>query len=69
MSAKKTTKKKRGPGSGGKRPGAGRKPVAGSRRAVLSIRVTDDTKSRIIAAASARGMTAGELAREWIESL
>ena len=66
MSAmKKKPTKKRGPGRGGKRAGAGRPPVPGSKTAVLSIRVTDETKAKIITAAGTRGMTPGELISEW----
>ena len=68
MSAKKTTKK-RGPGRGGKRAGAGRKPVPGSRRSVLCVRVTDHAKSRIAAAACARGVSPSALLQGWAESL
>ena len=64
MSAKKTTKEC-GPGRGGKRAGAGRPPVPGSKTAVLSIRVTTEAKARIQTAATTRGMTAGELISEW----
>ena len=64
----KKTPKKRKPGSGGKRPGAGRPPVPGSKTAVLSIRVSNEAKARIQNAATARGMTTGEMTREWVES-
>jgi len=70
MSAKKkTTKKKAGPGRGGKRAGAGRPPVAGSRSALLALRVTLAGKKRIIAAAKAQGITAGALVERWAELL
>ncbi len=70
MSAKKkTTKKKPGPGRGGKRAGAGRPPVAGSRSALLALRVTPDAKVKIIASAKAQGITAGALVERWAEML
>lgn len=74
MSAKKKTAKKKeakkpGPGRGGKRPGAGRKPLDGSRRALLSVRVTDEAKEKVESTADARGITAGELVQEWAETL
>ena len=55
-------------GRGGKRAGAGRPPVPGSKTAVLSIRVSNEAKARIQNAATARGMTTGEMTREWVES-
>lgn len=64
MTTKKTPKKKVGPGRGGKRPGAGRPPGTG-KTVVLSIRVSNETKARIIAAAGTRGMTPGDLISEW----
>ncbi len=68
MSAKKTIKKK-GPGRGGKRAGAGAKQQPDAKRSVLSVRVTDEAKQRIIAAAETRGMTAGEVIQEWSQML
>lgn len=68
MSAKKTTKKKI-PGRGGKRAGAGAKPQPDAKRFVLSVRVTGEAKARIIAAAKTRGMTAGEVIQEWSRML
>lgn len=65
----KTTKKKTGPGRGGKRAGAGRPPMAGSRSALLALRVTPAAKARILDAAAAQGITAGALVERWAEML
>ena len=70
MTAKKTPKKKkRKVGSGGKRAGAGRKPKAGSRSALLALRVTPEGKARICATAKLQGITAGALVEKWAELL
>lgn len=73
MSAKKTTKKKiakkQGPGRGGKRAGAGRKPANGSRRALLSVRVTEEAKAKVEDTAAGQGITPGELVQAWAETL
>lgn len=68
MSAKNTAKKQ-GPGRGGKRAGAGRKAIDGSRRALLSVRVTEDAKQKVESTAEGRGITAGELVQEWADGL
>lgn len=67
MSPKKKTAKKKGPGRGGKRPGAGRKPAWNARRALLSVRVTEFAKAKIEVTAESRGITTGELVSEWAE--
>lgn len=69
MITKKKTAKKKGPGRGGKRPGAGRKPIEGSRRALLSVRVTEEAKQKVENTAAGRGITPGELVQEWAERL
>jgi hypothetical protein len=69
MSAKKTTKKKTGPGRGGKRAGAGAKKKPGSRSALLALRVSPAAKVRILAAAKSQGITAGALVERWAEML
>lgn len=69
MNTKKTAKKKAGPGRGGRRTGAGRKAIEGSRRALLSVRVTEEAKQRVEDASFARGVTPGELVQEWAETL
>ena len=68
MSAKKKIAKKKGPGRGGKRAGAGRKPIEGSRRALLSVRVTEEAKAKVESTAEGRGITTGELVQEWVEN-
>jgi hypothetical protein len=69
MSAKKKIAKKKGPGRGGKRPGSGRKPIEGSRRALLSVRVSDEAKAKVEGTAEARRITPGELVQAWAEKL
>jgi hypothetical protein len=69
MSAKKKTAKKKGPGRGGKREGAGRKPLPGARSELLSVRISPEAKSKVDSTAEARGITTGVLVQEWAESL
>ena len=66
---KKIAKKKPGPGRGGKRPGAGRKRAEDSRRALLTVRVTEAAKEKVEAAAAQREITPSMLVQEWAESL
>jgi hypothetical protein len=69
MSArKKTTKKQGGPSRGGKRAGAGRKPVDGARCALLSVRVTKEAKTKVETTAEGRGITTGVLVQDWADN-
>ncbi|MBQ8422563.1 MAG: ribbon-helix-helix protein, CopG family [Bacteroidales bacterium] len=56
-----TEKKPRKAGSGGARPGAGRKAISGVRRESLTLTVTPETRAKLDRLAADQGISLSEL--------
>lgn len=50
---------------GGKRPGAGRKPLATGRKITRSVNLHPDNWARLDAAAAAKGVSVSAMVNEW----